>query len=209
MNPQPWHGVPPVLPSTRYLRRHPLHHQPTVRGIVMNTTPSTGDRPSDWYVGPLRRPAIHTLIVVLASLISSVLILLLAICTPGQVQAAELSGITVGAHLATGHNRGGRDPYNPGLYLRTPGGWTVGAYRNSYRNTSVYGAYTAQWLDGRVALTTGLVTGYGAAAVLPLVVPSVRIGLGNSGLNARLSYLPKPPSYGTAAGLHLSVEHTF
>lgn len=198
----------------------------------MNTNPTPADRPSDWYVGPkgsMRRPAIHTLIVVLASLISSVLVLLLAICTPGPVQAAEPGGYTVGVHVASRHFPGRTHLHdvNPGLYVVSPEGWVAGGYRNSLGRPSMYAGkvFTA----GPASLTLGLISGYRRhltihetqctdpaytwctrwdtgvkTAITGLVAPSVRLPV-VAGVSARLTWLP---SYGQlkSNALHLSIE---
>lgn len=205
----------------------------------MNTTSTdpAGGKPSDWYAGPsgwLRPAAIHTLIVVLASLISSVLILLLAICTPGPVQAAELAGYTLGAHVGTVHvpHRDNEHNINPGLYVRSPSGITLGAYANSLGRPSMYLAQS--FTRGAFGLTVGAVSGYRRrevpapcdevgspadwtgctawdtrvkATFAPLVVPSVTLPA-VAGLTPRLAYIHGLGKRKTA-GLHLSVEHTF
>lgn len=121
-----------------------------------------------------------------------------------------ITPIVIGLHLATAHFG---QPANtqlqsatPGVYLRSAAGLTVGAYRNSHDKGSVYAAWTLSTDDGRWSITAGAVTGYPRARVAPLVVPSLRLPLGdNSGWAIRFAYLPKPHSDG-AHGLHLSLE---
>lgn len=136
------------------------------------------------------------------------LVLLLAF-VPVKARAADAEHLVVGAHLVTAHTKpDGKESATPGLYLRWPNGITVGAYRNSYGDGSVYAGYTVEAFDRHLALTVGGVTGYRAQKVLPLVVPSVRIGLwGDTSL--RVAYLPKPPKYGSSAAVHFSVEARF
>lgn len=133
----------------------------------------------------------------------------LAVAFGNEAKAAEPEGITVGAHLVTAHTKPeGKESGTPGLYLRWPNGITVGAYRNSYGDGSVYAGYTFEAFNRHLALTVGAVTGYRAQPVLPLVVPSLRIGLwGDTSL--RVAYLPKPPKYGSSAAVHFSVEARF
>lgn len=119
------------------------------------------------------------------------------------------AAIALGLHLATAHFSGhGLDPIDPGVYVRTECGATAGAFRNSYGRLSTYAGWTWQTEGGLFALTAGAVTGYPAAKVMPLLVPSLRLEVVD-GLDARLSFLPKPMKCGTSAGLHLSLEHRF
>jgi len=123
--------------------------------------------------------------------------------------APSANAATVGLHLATAHF-GGHDlrASTPGLYIRAENGFTAGTYRNSYDRTSTYAGWTWQTDDQRLALTVGAVTGYDAARVMPLLVPSARVPLG-AGFAARFSFIPKPVKSGHAAGLHLSLETSF
>ncbi|ACB34533.1 hypothetical protein Lcho_2267 [Leptothrix cholodnii SP-6] len=155
---------------------------------------------------PSRRAIERVLAGICTSLVSTLAIVLGSCVAPQSAHAAE--PVTVGLHLATAHTAGGYNPVNPGLYIRTARGLTLGIYRNSMRATSAYAAYTHEWLGGHLALTAGAVTGYAALPVAPLLVPSVRLDLVD-GFSARLAYLPKPPHYGGSAGLHLSVERSF
>jgi hypothetical protein len=116
---------------------------------------------------------------------------------------------------------------NPGLYARWGNGLTVGAYRNSlYRNSAYLGWTFSDSID-RFAITLGAVSGYDKitegpgdyqavrcdeangcrtvnlkSVILPLFVPSIRIGITDH-FSARLSVLavPKHP-----AAVHLSME---
>lgn len=112
---------------------------------------------------------------------------------------------TVGLHLATVHH--GNDQLRtatPGLYWRGDSGVTLGAYRNSYARDSVYGGFTlshrAAAFDADLSLTLGAVTGYPARRVLPLAVPSARIGW------LRVAFIPNVLKSQTAVGLHLAIE---
>ena len=117
--------------------------------------------------------------------------------------------LIVGLHLATAHFGGPAADQmhnaNPGAYLQMANGATAGAYLNSYGRPSVYAGWTWTTANGRWSLTAGGVTGYPATTVAPMLVPSMRIGLGSSGWAARLAYLHKPHSDG-ANGAHLSLE---
>lgn len=114
---------------------------------------------------------------------------------------------TLGVHVGSVHFSPGYENANVGAYLKAPNGLTVGVVRNSYGRTSTYLAKTWETADRRFALTAGAITGYPAADVAPLLVPSVRFDVA-PGWSARISYLPKPPKYGSSDAVHLSVETT-
>lgn len=108
------------------------------------------------------------------------------------------AALTIGLHLATAHV----GPYaeelrdfNPGAYARCDD-IVAGAYRNSQGRGSVYVAKV--YAFGRIELAAGAVTGYELGPVLPLVVPSIKVG------RARLSLLL--PIDKNAGGVHLSWE---
>jgi hypothetical protein len=115
----------------------------------------------------------------------------------------------IGLHLATLHSNHALQAENPGIYMRAPDGATAGVLRNSYGRTSVYGGWTFETEDQRFALTVGAITGYPAKRVLPMVTPSVRLPIGDSGTALRLTFLPRAAKYGTGVGLHASVEISF
>lgn len=106
----------------------------------------------------------------------------------------------IGVHIATWHDSGKWNDFNPGVYVRTWQGITAGIYRNSLRKPSMHAGYS--WSKahalGDVSLTAGVVTGY-AQTLGPLLVPSVRLG------NLRLTLLPKSDPKGVT-GLHFSTE---
>jgi hypothetical protein len=116
---------------------------------------------------------------------------------------------------------------NPGLYAKWGNGLTVGAYRNSLYRNSAYLGWTFSDNTDRFALTLGAVSGYDKitegtgdyqavrcdeangcrtvnlkSVILPLLVPSIRVGITDR-LSARISLLavPKQP-----AAVHLSME---
>lgn len=136
--------------------------------------------------------------------------LLLALASPALALELEKPS-TFGAHLVSVHGGGRGEPargwnnVNPGMYLRWHNGLTVGAFHNSEWRTSAYAGWTFSDSADRFSVTAGLVTGYQRAAVMPLLVPSVRIGLNNN-TSARLSLLAPPKG---APAIHLSVERRF
>jgi hypothetical protein len=112
----------------------------------------------------------------------------------------------MGVHIATSHH--GNDELNssnPGVYVRHESCATAGAFRNSYDRWSAYAGCSWQTSNKVFGLTVGAVTGYPAARVMALVVPSVRMPIAG-GFAARISYIPKPIKSGTASGFHLSIE---
>lgn len=138
---------------------------------------------------------------------------------------AEIVVDTVGVHIGSHHwPASAWNNVNPGLYVQgtinSPSGevgwgpgnllpngrYVAGGYYNSERRGSAYVGYVypvTSYLD----VVVGAITGYKAAPILPLVVPSVHVGLGG-GWSARLNYLPKIESSG-AHVLHLSLERKF
>ncbi len=89
--------------------------------------------------------------------------------------------------------------FTPGIYAKAPSGLTVGAYRSSYGDGSTYVGWTFETKDRRFALLVGGVTGYSRASVLPLIVPSVKVG------NVRLAFMPRFEK-GGASVAHVAVE---
>lgn len=139
-----------------------------------------------------------------------------------QIATSTLLPNTLGLHIGSRHSVAGFNNSNPGLYGRWAdaheNGWAAGTYFNSERAQSVWGGYS--WSSPKLALgsvglrafgasaglTLGGVTGYRAAKLLPLVVPSAALHLGDAA--ARLTYVPKVEKRGAAA-LHLSLEYRF
>ncbi len=101
--------------------------------------------------------------------------------------------------------------YNYGLYYINRDGWTVGAYRNSYRNHTVYAGYV--WDGPRFGpvgthIAGALATGYrnveGVGVLRPMLMPSVTLG-GRTGPVVRWQAAP------TKGGFfqHVSIEYRF
>ena len=111
----------------------------------------------------------------------------------------------LGLHLLTVHAASGYEMATVGAYAKSPGGFTFGIYRNSYARLSAYSAVTFSTEDGNWSITAGVVSGYPAASLMPMLVPSRRFAL-NDRTHLRLSLLPKPPQHGQTAALHLSIE---
>lgn len=114
----------------------------------------------------------------------------------------------VGLHLLSAHAQPGFEAATVGLYAQAPSGLTAGVLRNSERRLSLYAGETWHTADGRWAITAGAITGYRGARVTPLLVPSLRLQLGD-GAAARISLIPKPPREGGSSALHLSLELNF
>jgi hypothetical protein len=133
---------------------------------------------------------------------------LLALTTLSSCAPAHAEGLTIGAHLGSWHSQPGFNNANPGLFVRAKSGLTAGVYRNSIRRTSTYVGYTASWaITPRVdaSVTVGAITGYTVAPVMPMVVPSLRVGLTEQ-LSARVIYIPRVHEKQGADVLHLALE---
>lgn len=120
--------------------------------------------------------------------------------------AAMFVGVTIGAHVGSYHDQPGYNNFNPGVYAKLENGATAGFYYNSNRRMSAYVGYTLETPGKWFALTLGAITGYERWPVMPLAVPSVR--LGDDELAVRLSFIPKFEKNG-ANVVHLSLEHKF
>lgn len=109
------------------------------------------------------------------------------------------ASLILGAHLATYHFDRSRDynEVNLGAYVQC-GQVVAGVYHNSERGVSVWGGHQFARVVGPVDVTVGLVAGYKRSPVLPMLVPSVRLG------HARLSLLL--PLEKGGGGVHLSTE---
>lgn len=129
-------------------------------------------------------------------LIAMAAVLALAVHADTKIEAI---GLHIGSHHAPARDF---NNFNPGAYVRWTNGATLGAYYNSERHRSTYAGYTHQW--GAFAVTAGLITGYERRAVLPLLVPSVRLGaIGPASF--RLVVMPKIEKRG-ATVFHLMME---
>ncbi len=113
---------------------------------------------------------------------------------------ADTIGLHIGSHHMPAKNYNNS---NPGMYYRTDEGWTVGAYRNSLRNNSVYAGYT--WKFGALDVTTAGVTGY-FHKVQPLLVPSLSL-FTYRGVTPRVAYIPRVEKRIGSHVLHLMVEY--
>lgn len=128
---------------------------------------------------------------------------------------AHAEPLTVGLHVGSVHFPAkGQNNVNPGLYVRT-GDWTIGAYHNSYRETTAYAAHKLTTL-GPFDVVGGIAYGYqrhsvggreyGASpgALAPMVgltyAPSIRI------LGAQPRFWMLPPTPKNSGVAHLSLE---
>ena len=100
---------------------------------------------------------------------------------------------TLGLHLATWHDQGQYEAITPGLYARWPQGLTAGVVRNSEGGTSFYVGrswHTNEQAPLSLSLTAGVITGYRNRSVLPLLIPSALVRVGER-WGLRLLALPK------------------
>lgn len=149
-----------------------------------------------------------------------------------------LTPVVIGLHLVSVHlpAEPWQNNVNPGVYVRSASGLTVGAYRNTLSRPSIYIAQSFELApEGlaplRFALTVGVVSGYRIkrvdqpcppgtrpdhacytlegltnAHLLPMLTPSVSMPLGGSN-SLRLSFIPSLASRSSV--FHLSAEHSF
>lgn len=109
-------------------------------------------------------------------------------------------GLHIGSHHFPAYQY---NNVNPGGYVRMSSGMTYGAYYNSERKFSVYAGYTMDW--GPFSLTAGLITGYQGKAVVPMLVPTVRLGkIQNT--TVRVAFMPKASKDLPAHAVHLMLE---
>lgn len=114
--------------------------------------------------------------------------------------------VAVGLHLGSIHSTNTFNDINPGIYVKNQKGLTAGTYYNSERKQSFYGGWT--WSPHKnIDVTFGAITGYKAAKVQPLVLPTVHFEVMRD-VRMRVGYVPKIHSDGAHA-IHFMVEHTF
>lgn len=141
-----------------------------------------------------------------------------AACTLGAAACGAQDDLTVvGVHVATYHDNGPYENFNPGLYVAHRN-WTAGFYHNSTRRTSFYGGYTWQWQAPRwplidaYAITAAVANGYPNTIektdLSVLLIPSVRVPLSAS-TGLRFTFLPYVRKYNPATSIHFSVERRF
>lgn len=130
--------------------------------------------------------------------------------------AAHAEPLTIGVHMGSVHlpAKDGQNNVNPGFYIRADA-WTVGAYHNTYRETTVYAARTLTTWRG-LEVVAGVAYGYqfhtvagreyGASpgALAPMAgltyAPPVRL----FGAQPRIWVIPPTPK--NSGVVHLSME---
>lgn len=117
-----------------------------------------------------------------------------------------LAGLVVGLHLFSWHSAPDFNDLNPGVYLKTPTGYTAGTYFNSERKQSFYAGRTFNVYEP-LDVTVGGITGYSRGPLLPMVVPSMSVPVGDA-TSLRVIYLPKLEPKG-AHVLHGTWERKF
>lgn len=93
-----------------------------------------------------------------------------------------------------------------GIYGTADSGLSAGLFKNSECAVGAWAGYNAQTNTLTVAgmrasagVVVGAIAGYRMAPVLPLMVPSIKLGI------VRFSYLPRSPGAQTD-GIHISIE---
>jgi hypothetical protein len=121
--------------------------------------------------------------------------------------AACTTMAAVALHLGTFHaSSENLNSFNPGIAVRTQCGIQAGIYYNSYRKPSAYVAYVHDF-KGPFWIAGGVVTGYPASPVLPMVMGGVRIKLDS--YNLRIGYIPGIKKFDTVNMLHVAIEKRF
>ena len=136
-------------------------------------------------------------------LIYTVAALALALGLAGKCSAQAV----IGLHVGSAHERGGYNNANPGVYVRSESGWTVGGYLNSYKRGSAYVGKawsTDRWHGLSAAIAVGGITGYPQNTVMPFAAPSVAWHAAG-GTGARLAIIPRPNAKGSGV-IHLMIE---
>jgi hypothetical protein len=115
--------------------------------------------------------------------------------------------IVIGVDLYTVHGEpNGLCNDTVGVYYVGKDGLGAGLMKNSECHIGAWAAYTAQTNTLTIArvpvsagVTLGAIAGYRMAPLLPLLVPSIKVGI------VRFSYLPRSPG-AQSDGLHISIE---
>ena len=116
-----------------------------------------------------------------------------------------LPALILSLHLLSMHDAPGFNSITPGISIRTAeSGYMAGILQNSEGGTSLFAGRLLESSDKHWAIALGVITGYAAAPILPLVTPSYSSSLG-SGWGYRISWLPKVNSNGANA-LHFNLE---
>lgn len=130
--------------------------------------------------------------------------------------AGAAQAVTIGVHVGSAHlpAKDGQNNVNPGLYIRAEA-WTVGAYHNTYRETTVYAARTLMTWRG-FEVVGGVAYGYqfhtvagreyGASrgAFTPMAGLTYALPVRLLGAQPRLWLLPPTPK--NSGVVHLSLE---
>lgn len=129
----------------------------------------------------------------------------------------------MGLHLGSIHvdpepwlTRHGINNANTGAYVRFDSGLTVGTYRNTMSQQSVYAGWTWQpdyslavgSMRVSPAMTVGIVSGYTKGGVKPLATPSVLLSAPQATWGARIAYMPKTKQTGSHV-VHFMIERKF
>lgn len=111
----------------------------------------------------------------------------------------DLAAVAIGVHIGTWHfdRKTDYNEVNLGAYVRMDR-WQVGAYNNSHRKLSVYGAYAIP-IAQRLSLHIGAASGYGHS-VVPLLTLTYSFDAG-----PRVALIPSSPK-GGSGGVHLAYE---
>lgn len=117
-----------------------------------------------------------------------------------------LTSLIISVHLLSLHDTPGFNSVTPGFSIREPAtGLTIGALKNSEGRDSVFMGKLMEHKN--YGLFVGVISGYKYAPVLPMIVPSYKINIGQD-IDIRFSYLAKINAQG-ANVFHFSIEKKF
>lgn len=117
----------------------------------------------------------------------------------------------IGLHLVSWHDEPGYNNVNPGVYVESQCGFTLGAYKNSIRELSVYAAYTYDPKKLPVWATVGVVTGYKRETNMG-ITPIAMVGVKTpevQGYRLRVGWIPKVGGVNNVNVVHLMIEKRF
>ena len=101
-------------------------------------------------------------------------VLAAVLCSSAAAQSAVLHGPS--HHTSAGFNNN-----NYGLGYKSADNFVVGVFRNSENKNSAYAAHEFK-LSTWGSVVVGAATGYKAAAVMPVIMPTVTVSFGELGL---------------------------
>ena len=103
----------------------------------------------------------------------------------------------IGLNIYTHHTHQACTNQNPGVYIQTTEGYSAGIYHNSECATTIHVGKTIV-SSGPFQLDLGLMHGYKKAAIIPYILPSMKIS------SFRFTLIPQKK-----AAIHVAFESSF